>query len=127
MAKVTFATGIKSVSGSVGNMTFVTRNGKSYVYRRVVKKNRPATPAEKARRRRFSIVAKIVRFVQAQCRDVKHATDIRKKLWDKVTYWYDKVLMQSPVITDKEMIDALMKHFSDEVSRQVTDKQPKND
>ena len=92
MAKVTLMPGIESISGTVGNVTFRTINGKTFMSKRkapVLPKD--ATRQQKAQFRKRKVVDTCVVLVQAQKEDILEAIGQRKKIRDRICYLYEKL------------------------------------
>ena len=97
MARVKFKEGqpIQSLSGTLGNSVFRTRNGQTFVHERSypeLPKN--ATRAQKAQYRRRVIIDECVRILQDEMEDVLEAIGMRKKISDRVGYMYDKYVRE---------------------------------
>ena len=92
--------GIKSISGTVGNVIFKSyKSGKTIMIRRP----EPELPVrasrkQKAQYKKRVIVDACVAIVQEQMEDVFAAIEQRKKIRDRMTYLYDKL---SPEISAK--------------------------
>jgi len=92
MAKVTLMPGIESISGTVGNVTFRTINGKTFMSKRrapVLPKD--ATRKQKAQFKKRKVVDACVVLVQAQKDDILEAIEQRKKIRDRICYLYEKL------------------------------------
>ena len=93
MAKVTFKEGqpIQSLSGSLGDMIFRTRNGQTFVHKRSYPAlPKDATRAQKARYRRRMMIDECARILQDEYEDVVVAIDMRKKICDRLGRLYDQ-------------------------------------
>lgn len=91
MARVELMPGIQSISGSVGNLTFKTRNGKTYVYEKTVPEL-PEHPSrkEKNRHKRAVLIDRYVAMLQREYADIYEAIRQRKKIYERVASLYDK-------------------------------------
>ena len=99
MAKIELIAGIERISGTIGDVTFFTRNGKTYMSKRSepeLPKN--ATRAQKAQYRKRTMVNACVELVQVQMDDMLEAIGKRKKIRDRMCYLYEKL---SPEIKAK--------------------------
>ena len=97
MARIRFKRGqaVQSLSGTLGEMTFRTINGKTYVHVRCEKE--PASDAsrkEKALYRRRRIVSNCVGILQEEMEDVVEAIRMRLKLKNRIEYLYDKYVRE---------------------------------
>jgi hypothetical protein len=93
MARVTLDPGgvIESISGRVGNMVYRTyKSGLITVHRISPRVHKAATKKEKATRQRFEMVNRIVSELQHDYSRIDKAAAMRKRLWQKVGYVYDK-------------------------------------
>jgi hypothetical protein len=94
MARVILAPFIQSISGKVGNLEFRTlKSGKTVVRARrktEYQSDRPLTEKEIAHRRRFGIVSAVVAAIQRNYPRIDQAALDRKKIWQKVAYYYAK-------------------------------------
>ena len=110
MAVLKLMPGIESISGTVGNMTFFTRNGRTYMSERsepALPKN--ATRKQKAQFKKRKIVDACVQIVQAQIGDLLEAIEKRKKIRDRICYLYEKL---SPEIKARTKLQkAIMEAF----------------
>ena len=91
MAHVTLSPLISSLSGTIGDMTFRTRNGKTSVFQ----KNPPRLPAnatrkQKAKYKKQVIVDQCIKILQDEIGDILIAIERRHAIKQKVEYWYDK-------------------------------------
>ena len=93
MARVTLDPGgvIESISGRVGNMVYRTyKSGLITVHRISPRAQKATTKKEKAMRLRSEMVNQIVGELQQGYSRIDKAAAMRKKLWQKVGYVYDK-------------------------------------
>lgn len=93
MARVKFKEGqpIQSLSGTLGNSVFRTRNGQTFVHERTYPElPKDATRAQKAQYRRRLIIDECVRILQDEIEDVLEAIGMRKKICDRVGRLYDQ-------------------------------------
>ena len=100
MARIILNAEIGNLSGTIGNMTFKTMNGKTFVQ----SKSEPrlpqnATVKQKAQFKKRIIVDACVSFAQKQMGDLVEAIKQRKKLRDRMSYLYDKLSPEIKVRT----------------------------
>ena len=92
MAKVTLMPGIERISGTIGDVTFFTRNGKTFMSKRsepVLPKT--ATSKQKAQYRKRVMVNECVVLIQSQMDNMLDAIEKRKKIRDRISYLYAKL------------------------------------
>ena len=92
MVKVKLMPGIERISGTIGDVTFFTRNGRTFMSRRSepeLPKN--ATRKQKAQFRKRTLVNACVELVQSQMADMLEAIEQRKKIRDRICYLYEKL------------------------------------
>jgi len=92
MAKVKLIPGIESLSGTIGNVTFRTIHGKTFMGKRMepeLPKN--ATRKQKAQLMKRKLVNTCVVLVQSQMDDMLEALEQRKKIRDRICYLYEKL------------------------------------
>lgn len=70
--KVVLKAPFQNASGSLGNLTFRTINGQTYVFHKASPRTTPATPAERTIRDKFKAVTQ-------QTTEVMHTTHLRAK------------------------------------------------
>ena len=82
---------IRRLSGRYGDLIFVFRNGKQYMYG-ALKPDLPLHPTPEQQRsyRRQTIVNRCVNDLQSQLELSQQAIDARKTITDRVKYLYDK-------------------------------------
>ena len=93
MARVKFKEGqpIQSLSGTLGNSVFRTRNGQTFVHERSYPElPKDATRAQKARYRRRMMINECVSILQDEIEDIAEAISMRKKITERIGYLYDK-------------------------------------
>ena len=91
MARVLLQDGIAGISGTLGNMTFRTMNGKTFVRSKARKELPPdATRAEKKAYQRAEIINQCVEILQQEIGDWRKAVEARKAIREKVVYYYEK-------------------------------------
>ena len=110
MAKVILAPFIQSISGKVGNFEFRTlKSGRTVVRARretESQPSRPLTQKEIAQRRRFGLISSVVAAVQRTYPRIDQAALDRKKIWQKVAYYYAKYA--DSVTDDAKLFDILL-------------------
>ena len=89
MAKVELTPGIESISGTVGNLTFRTVNGKTFVH----EKTEPVLPEkptrqERAKYKRDVIIDQCVRILQGEIEDLREAMRMRPKIRSRLMSLY---------------------------------------
>lgn len=95
MARVELMPGIASISGSVGNITFRTINGKTHVFeRRTAKLREDATRAEKEKYKRDRIIRQCVSIIQDETGDWQKAIRIRTTIRNRIVYLYNKYVKE---------------------------------
>ena len=102
MARITFKEGspIQSLSGTLGNMNFRVRNGKTFVHAvRQPELSEDASRAEKARHKRQEIVHRCVCLIQEEIEDVKQAIAMRSKIRSRMLLLYDRFLKETSAPT----------------------------
>ena len=128
MARVTLAPGLQGISGKVGNLVFRTyQNGHVHVHKAndYLTPRRRASPGELANRRRFGIVSSITARIQSGYEWADQAAHDRRNLRKRVQYHYDKLLARSPHLTDAELTNMILHHFSSTLSGQSKGEKPK--
>ena len=117
MAHVTFNPNqpIQSLSGTVGNRTFMTRNGKTFMTQLpapVLPKN--PTREQRAQYRKRTIVNLCVALIQRQYSDIRDAIAMRNKIIDRVKYLYEKFspTIKAPTKLQKEILSEYDRKFS---------------
>jgi hypothetical protein len=98
MARITFAKDqpIQFLSGTLGHISYYTRNGQTFVHR----KSTPELPKnptrqQRARFKRRTIIDQCVSILQSQITDIQEAIKMRPKIRDRISYLYK---MLSPSI-----------------------------
>lgn len=116
MAKVTFNPDqpIQSLSGSVGDITFRTVNGKTQLIRRadpVLPKN--PTRQERALHKRRTIIDQCIAILQSQYEDMQVAIAMRPKIKERLTYLYGKFVkdIKAPTKLQKAIMSAYYARF----------------
>ena len=109
MAHVTLSPLISSLSGTIGDMTFRTRNGQTSVFQ----KNPPRLPAnatrkQKAKYKKQLIVDQCIKILQDEIGDILIAIERRHAIKQKVEYWYDKFApkIKAPTKLQGEILNA---------------------
>ena len=91
MARISFKENqpIQSLSGTVGNITFRTMNGRTYAYGRtepVLPKN--PTRKQRARFKQQTIINYCLDILQSQIPDIQEAISMRPKIKERLRYLY---------------------------------------
>ena len=91
MAKVTFVEGqpLQSLSGTVGNITFRTINGRTFA-RELTAPTLPKNPTRQQRDRfkRQTLINDCIAILQSQYEDIQEAIAVRPKIKDRLNYLY---------------------------------------
>ncbi len=109
MAKVKLLPGIASISGTIGDVTFFTRNGKTFMSKRPEPSlPKDATRKQKAQYKKRKLVDACVVLVQAQMEDMLEAIAQRKKIRDRICYLYEKLSpeIKAPTKLQKAIMSA---------------------
>ena len=122
MAHVTFNPNqpIQSLSGTVGNRTFKTRNGKTYMTQLpapVLPKN--ATPKQRAQYKRLRMIDQCVMIIQGQIPDIREAIAMRSKIKDRLMYLYNKYVkeIKAPTKLQKAIMEEYDARYIEKVSK----------
>lgn len=91
MARVELMPGIESISGTVGNLTFRTVNGKTFVHEKAepVLPEKP-TREERAKYKRDVIIDQCVRILQSEIEDLTKAVGMRPKIRSRLMSLYKR-------------------------------------
>ena len=91
MARVKLIPGIESLSGTIGDVTFRTMNGKTFMHRKAEPVLPPhATRKQKAQYKKRVIVNDCVVLVQAEMENVFEALEQRSRIYDTIRHLYDR-------------------------------------
>ncbi len=109
MAKIKLLPGIECISGTIGEVTFFTRNGRTFMSKRcepALPKN--ATRKQKAQYKKRTMVDRCVVLVQSQMEDMLEAIEKRKKIRDRICYLYAKLSpeIKAPTKLQKAIMSA---------------------
>lgn len=120
MARVKFKqdSPIQSLSGSIGNVTFRTINGKTFVHQKeepVLREG--ASRQEKAQHKRRMIINECVGILQAEM-PFAEALRIRKKMYDRLRVLYDQYAKEIKARTklQRRMMEEYRARFGSEKS-----------
>ena len=81
-----------ALSGTVGDLTFKTRNGQTFMYQKPDPQlPEHPTPKQRARYRKQLIVAECVKRIQGRFDDMLTAISSRKTIYNRVARLYDKL------------------------------------
>lgn len=91
MARVELMPGIESISGTVGNLTFRTMNGKTFVH----EKAEPVLPEKPTRQQREKykrdvIIDQCVELLQREIEDLREAVRMRPKIRSRLLSLYGR-------------------------------------
>ena len=112
MARVTFKkeTGIERVSGTIGGLTYRTRNGQIFIHSaREPFLPKKASRAEKARYKREVIVNQCVRILQDEMEDWLEAIRMRPKIRDRIVRLYGRYVVEIKAPTKLQI--AIMREY----------------
>jgi hypothetical protein len=122
MAKVTFEKGqpIQALSGTAGNLTFRTQNGRTFVCVRpepTLPKN--PTREQKARFKKRTIIDNCLKILQGEIADIQEAIRLRHTIRDRLVYLYDKFAPNIKATTklQKAIMSEYRQKFSSTLSR----------
>jgi len=117
MAKITFNPNqpVQSLSGTLGDLTFRTINGRTYVSQRpepVLPKN--PTRKQRAQFKRQTIINNCINILQSQYEDIQEAIAMRPIIKDRLTYLYKKYVndIKAPTKLQKAIMTDYYAHFS---------------
>ena len=122
MAKVTFQKGqpIQALSGTAGNLTFRTKNGRTFVrvkHEPTLPKN--ATREQKAQFKKQTIINNCLTILQGEITDVQEAIRLRHTIRKRIVYIYKKFEpdIKARYKLQKTIIDEYRQRFSSTLSR----------
>ena len=91
MAQIKLNPLFDSISGTIGDLTFRTMNGKSYMYRRSEPQLPPhPTRKQRAQYKKRCMVNDCVTLIQEQMDDIITAIRLRKTIYNHIARLYDK-------------------------------------
>ena len=91
MARVELMPGIESISGSVGQLTFRTMNGKTFVrVRQEAELPKGASRKQKAKYKRDRMLDQCIAILQDEMGDMLEAIRLRPKMRERLKRLYDK-------------------------------------
>ena len=117
MARITFNPNqpIQSLSGTVGNITFRTVNGRTHAFQRA----EPLLPKHPTRKQRAlfkqrSVINNCIAILQSQYEDIQMAIAMRTKLKDRLRYLYQKFVkdISAPSKLQKAIMSEYHARFS---------------
>lgn len=117
MAHVTFNPNqpIQSLSGTLGNMTFRTMNGRTYVHecRKPVLPKNP-TRKQRAQFKQRTLIDSCIAILQSQIPDIQEAIAMRTKIKDRLTNLYKKLepTIKAPTKLQKAIMTEYYARFS---------------
>ena len=113
MARVTLMPGVESLSGTIGDVTFRTMNGKTFMHRKAVP-SLPlnATRKQKAQYKKRVMIESCVVLVQAEMEDILEAIQQRKKIYDRIRHLYERYAPEIKARTklQKAILSAYWEH-----------------
>ena len=100
MARVELMPGIKSISGTIGNLTFRTRGGKTFVYSNLDPElPRRATRAQREQWLRRMVLDRCVRLIQSDYEDMFEAIRQRALIRQRLVKLYAKYRVETSART----------------------------
>lgn len=100
MARVELMPGIKSISGTIGNLTFRTRGGKTFVYSKLDPElPRRATRAQRELWLRRMVLDRCVRLIQSDYEDMYEAIRQRPLIRQRLVTLYAKYRVETSART----------------------------
>ncbi len=117
MAKVTFNPNqpIQALSGTLGDLTFRTVNGRTHVFQRpepVLPKN--PTRKQRAQFKQQTLINNCINILQSQYEDIREAMAMRPIIKDRLTYLYKKYVkdIKAPIKLQRAIMTEYYAHFS---------------
>ena len=96
MARVELMPGIKSISGTIGNLTFRTRGGKTFVYSNLAPElPRRATRAQREQWLRRMVLEQCIRQIQSDYEDMFEAIRQRALIRQRLVKLYAKYRVET--------------------------------
>ena len=114
MARIELMPGIESISGTIGNLTFRTRGGKTFVHaKREAELPLRATRQEREKWLRTTVLDQCVRIVQENCGDMHEAIRKRTLIRQRLAVLYAKYRAETSARTklQKKMLEAYHRHY----------------
>ena len=100
MARVELMPGIQSISGTIGNLTFRTRGGKTFVYSNLDPElPRRATRAQREQWLRRMVLDRCVRLIQSDYEDMYEAIRQRPLIRQRLVKLYAKYRVETSART----------------------------
>ena len=100
MARVELMPGIQSISGTIGNLTFRTRGGKTFVYSNLAPElPRRATRAQREQWLRRMVLDRCVRLIQSDYEDMYEAIRQRPLIRQRLVKLYAKYRVETSART----------------------------
>ena len=113
MARVTFNPNqpIQSISGTIGALTFRTRNGRTFVYERL-QPELPKNPTRKQRAqfKQRTIIDQCVSLVQSQIEDLQEAINMRPTIKERLRSLYKK--LEPTIKSQTKLQKAIMTEYN---------------
>ena len=106
---------IQALSGTLGDLTFRTVNGRTHVFQRaepVLPKN--PTRKQRAQFKRQTIINNCISILQSQYEDIREAMAMRPIIKDRLTYLYKKYVkdIKAPTKLQRAIMTDYYAHFS---------------
>ena len=114
MARIELMPGIKSISGTIGNLTFRTRGGKTFVHAKAeAELPSRATRQQREKWLRTSVLDECVRIVQEDYEDMFEAIRQRPLIRQRLALLYAKYRAETSGRTklQKKMLEAYHRHY----------------
>ena len=131
MAKIKFKEGqpIQSLSGTIGNISYRTVNGRTFVHSRPLPKL-PKNPTRQQRAlfKRRTIINNCISILQGQIPDIQEAMTMRNKIRDRLSYLYKiyAPTIKAPTKLLKAIMTEYYARFSVSSTRRLPEIKPKS-
>ena len=123
MARVELMPGIKSISGTIGNLTFRTRGGKTFVYSNLAPElPRRATRAQREQWLRRMVLEQCIRQIQSDYEDMYEAIRQRPLIRQRLVTLYAKYRVETSART--KLQKQIMQEYSQRYVREGGVKRP---
>ena len=123
MARLELMPGIKSISGTIGNLTFRTRVGKTFVYSNLAPElPRRATRAQREQWLRRMVLDRCVRLIQSDYEDMYEAIRQRPLIRQRLVKLYAKYRVETSART--KLQKQIMQEYSQRYVRDGGVKRP---
>ena len=123
MARVELMPGIQSISGTIGNLTFRTRGGKTFVYSNLAPElPRRATRAQREQWLRRMVLEQCIRQIQSDYADMYEAIRQRPLIRQRLVTLYAKYRVETSART--KLQKQIMQEYSQRYVRDGGVKRP---